>query len=141
TASKTRAASRSRSSRCSRARTWAKTISCDSRTATDAREPRAERGLLEGLSHARADAWDVQGSASVGGPYRTLAAFSRTRAAFKSCCNKAISNGLSIRGVFEVASFRPGKAVEAKPEPFSPPIFEVSPMLSTLQSAHRRDKS
>ena len=36
------------------------------------------------------------------------------RAAFKSCCNKAISDGVSIRGVFEVASFRPGKFVEAK---------------------------
>src|SRR5205807_5878327 len=71
----------------------------------------------------------MQGSASVGGPYRTLAAFSWTRAAFKSCCNKAISNGLSIRGVFEVARFRPGKAVEATPEPFAPPIFEGAPML------------
>src|SRR5438874_6187218 len=79
----------------------------------------------------------MQGSAAVGGPYRTLAALSRTRAAFKSCCNKAISNGLSIRGVFEVASFRPGRAVEAKPEPFSPPIFEVSPMLVSQRSNQR----
>jgi integrase-like protein len=45
--------------------------------------------------------------------------------------NRSISNGLSIRGVFEVASFRPGKAVEAEPESLSPPVFEISPMLTS----------
>jgi hypothetical protein len=45
-------------------------------------------------------------------------------AAFKSCRNKPTSDGVSIRGVFEVASFRPGKAVEAKP--FSQSTFEIS---------------
>src|ERR1700737_268561 len=63
--------------------------------------------------------------------YRLRAALRRARAAFKSCLNKSISNGLSIRGVFEVASFRPGKAVAAEPEPFSPPVFESSPMLAS----------
>jgi hypothetical protein len=42
----------------------------------------------------------------------------------QSCRNESISNGLSIRGLFEVAIFRPGKAVEAEPEFFSPPVFE-----------------
>jgi hypothetical protein len=58
---------------------------------------------------------------------RTVLGRARARAAFKSCLNKSISNGLSIRGLFEVASFRPGKAVEAGP--YSPPVFEVSPVL------------
>jgi hypothetical protein len=30
-----------------------------------------------------------------------------------------------------VASFRPGKALEAEPESFSPPVFEISPMLTS----------
>jgi hypothetical protein len=51
------------------------------------------------------------------------------RAAFKSCCNKAISDGVSIRGVFEVASFRPGKFVEAKSEGLPPPLLEFLSML------------
>ena len=50
-------------------------------------------------------------------------------AAFKSCRNKSISDGVSIRGVFEVTSFRPGKAVVAEPECFPPPVFEVLSML------------
>jgi len=37
--------------------------------------------------------------------------------------NKSISNGSSIRGLLEVASFRPGNAFEAEPELFSPPVF------------------
>lgn len=49
--------------------------------------------------------------------------------AFKSCRNKSISDGVSIRGVFEVASFRPGKALAA--ELFSPSVFELSSMLIT----------
>ena len=53
------------------------------------------------------------------------------RAAFKSCCNKAISDGVSIRGVFEVASFRPGKLVEAKSEVLPPPLLEFLSMLES----------
>jgi hypothetical protein len=48
-------------------------------------------------------------------------------AAFKSCCNKAISDEVSIRGVFEIASFRPGKFIE--PEVLSPPLLEFLSML------------
>jgi hypothetical protein len=51
------------------------------------------------------------------------------RAALKSCCNKAISDGVSIRGVFEVASFRPGEFVEAKSEVLSPRTFKFLSML------------
>src|SRR5690242_12944126 len=36
--------------------------------------------------------------------YRLRPALGRASAAFKSCLNKSISNGLSIRGLFEVAS-------------------------------------
>jgi hypothetical protein len=50
-------------------------------------------------------------------------------AAFKSCRNKSISDDVSIRGVFEVASFWPGKAVVAEPECLSPTLFEVLSML------------
>src|SRR5262249_15346521 len=60
-------------------------------------------------------------SLRVARPYRLRAARRRARTAFKSCRNKSISNGLSIRGLFEVASLRPGKAFEAEPELFSPP--------------------
>ena len=50
-------------------------------------------------------------------------------AAFKSCRNKSISDGVSIRGIFEVTSFRPGKAVEAEFECLPPPVFKVLSML------------
>jgi hypothetical protein len=50
-------------------------------------------------------------------------------AAFKSCGNKAISDDVSIRGVFEVASFRPGKFVKAKSEVLAPPPFQFLSML------------
>ena len=69
--------------------------------------------------------------------YRPRAARRRASAAFKSCCNNSISNGSSIRGFFEVTSFRPGKAFEAEPELFSPPVFEVSPMFNS-QGANQR---
>jgi hypothetical protein len=49
------------------------------------------------------------------------------RAAFKSCLNKSISDGVSIRGIGDVASSRPGKALAV--ELLSPPIFELSPKL------------
>ena len=52
------------------------------------------------------------------------------RAAFKSCRNKSISDGVSIRGVFEVESFRPGKAVVAESECLPPPSFKVLSMPS-----------
>jgi hypothetical protein len=74
---------------------------------------------------------------AAGGTYRLRAVLRRARAAFRSCCNNSISNGLSIRGFFEVTSFRPGKAVEAESELFPPPVFEVSPMLVS-QGANQR---
>lgn len=53
----------------------------------------------------------------------------RESAAFKSCRNNSISGSVSIRGVFEVVSFRPGKAVVAEAECLSPLLFEVLSML------------
>jgi hypothetical protein len=92
---------------------------------TEAASPTAKRGYPATTAG--------QPIRSVAGSYRFRAARRRARAAFKSCLNKSISKGLSIRGVFEVASFRPGKAVEveAEPEPFSPLVFEVSPMFAS----------
>jgi hypothetical protein len=64
-----------------------------------------------------------------GGRYRRVGVTGWSRAALKSCCNKAISDGVSIRGVFEVASFRPGKLGESEPESLPPPVFEFLSML------------
>jgi len=68
-------------------------------------------------------------SGSVGRCYRRVRVTGWSRAALKSCCNKAISDGVSIRGIFEVASFRPGKLGESEPESLAPPVFEVLSML------------
>jgi hypothetical protein len=38
------------------------------------------------------------------------------RAAFKSCLSKSISDGVSLRGLLEVTSFRPGKSIEVESE-------------------------
>ena len=43
--------------------------------------------------------------------------------------NNAISDLVSIRGTFEVASFRLSKAVEAVTESVSPPVFKCLPMF------------
>ena len=53
----------------------------------------------------------------------------RSSAARRSCRSNSTSDGVSIRGVFEVASFRPGKAIEAEPEALSPPLFELCAMF------------
>ena len=54
---------------------------------------------------------------------------SSSSAARKSCRSNSTSDGVSIRGVFEVASFRPGKAVEAEPEALPPPLFKLCAMF------------
>jgi hypothetical protein len=63
------------------------------------------------------------------------------RAAFKSCCNNAISDGVSIRGVFEVASFRPGKFVEAKSEVLPPPPFKFRLLAGRRLAGENRQLS
>jgi len=57
--------------------------------------------------------------------YRLCAARRYAKTAFKSCLSKSISNGFSIRGLFEMASFRPGNSVATEPEHLSSPVFEV----------------
>lgn len=54
---------------------------------------------------------------------------SRSSAARRSCRSNSTSDGVSIRGVFEVASFRPGKAIDAEPEVLPPPLFELCAMF------------
>ena len=66
---------------------------------------------------------------SARGGYWRVGVTGWSRAALKSCCNKAISDGVSIRGVFEGASFRPGKLGESEPEFLPPPVFELLSML------------
>ncbi len=46
------------------------------------------------------------------------------------CRNNSISDGVSIRGAFEVASFRLSKAVEGVTEPGLPPNFKLFAMFA-----------
>ena len=50
-------------------------------------------------------------------------------ACFKSCRSNSTSDGVSIRGVFEVTSFRPGKFVEPVSDFLSPPVFKFLSMF------------
>jgi hypothetical protein len=95
--------------------------------ATAHRMPIAETAKLP-QSDATFFATRLSGAFAVGPEiYRLRDARRCAKAAFKSSRNRSISNGLSIRGLFEVASFLPGKSVEAEPllppvpaEPYSP---------------------
>ena len=97
------------------------------------RELGGSRSVYRGALHAGTSECAPSSSAANSDWSMLTRGIGRESAAFKSCRNNSISDGVSIRGVFEVVSFRPGKAIvvvaEAEAECLSPPLFEVLSML------------
>ena len=64
--------------------------------------------------------------------------FSNLIACTLSCRNNTISDAVSIRGAFEVASFGLSEAVEAVAELFLPPVFKFVAMFFSDRLNQRR---
>ena len=85
-------------------------------------KPLIARGMLGGISRSQAAC-------------RRL--FSNLIACTLSCRSNTISDAVSIRGAFEVASFGLCKAVEAVAELFLPPVFKFVAMFISDCLNHR----
>ena len=70
-----------------------------------------------------------RGSARANQQWVAARVLCKSSAARRSCRSNSTSDGVSIRGVFEVASFRPGKAIEAESDALPPSLFKSRAMF------------